>query len=192
MVNVREIFTITTSLLITFASTGGSLAIVHAFTQPRIAEYERAQQAAFDSLLRAACPAVTTFEKAGVWRIHDQDVPWFKGLRKGKAVVYCINSVGKGYSSLINVVIVADTTCKVQKVIVTGCEETPGLGDQVADTAFTKQFSGRTIDRLVISADGANEGIEAVTGATISSKAVAEDAVWSAIVFLKGSLKAGK
>jgi hypothetical protein len=29
MVNVREIFTITSSLLIAFASTGGSLAVVH-------------------------------------------------------------------------------------------------------------------------------------------------------------------
>ena len=51
--------------------------------------------------------------------------------------------------------------------------ETPGLGDSVAKDEFKKQFQGKTAVAMVVTKDPANtENIQAITGATISSRAV--------------------
>lgn len=55
-------------------------------------------------------------------------------------------------------------------------EETPGLGARITETAFRDQFRGKSLDKPIIvkikgESPGAND-VEAVTGASISSKAV--------------------
>ena len=51
--------------------------------------------------------------------------------------------------------------------------ETPGLGDNAQKPSFRKQFAGKGADHLVVTKDPADkEDIQAMTGATISSRAV--------------------
>jgi electron transport complex protein RnfG len=56
---------------------------------------------------------------------------------------------------------------------VTTMSETPGLGTRVRDAEFARQFVGLGVDAaLRVKKDGGE--IDAVTGATISSRAVAD------------------
>jgi Na+-translocating ferredoxin:NAD+ oxidoreductase subunit G len=49
--------------------------------------------------------------------------------------------------------------------------ETPGLGSQVENPEFLEQFSGKTVDDSIeVGVD-----VDAIAGATISVRAVAED-----------------
>ena len=62
-------------------------------------------------------------------------------------------------------------------VLVQSNEETPGLGKKVEAAVFTDQFAGRNAEShfTTEAASGANDvSIDAVSGATISSAAVAD------------------
>lgn len=51
--------------------------------------------------------------------------------------------------------------------------ETPGLGDKTTKSQFKDQFKGKDIDHLVVTKDPSNkDDVQAITGATISSRAV--------------------
>ena len=51
--------------------------------------------------------------------------------------------------------------------------ETPGLGDNAAKEPFRSQFTGKQAEALTVVKDPSKkENIQAMTGATISSKAV--------------------
>lgn len=56
--------------------------------------------------------------------------------------------------------------------IVEPISETPGLGAKVLDTDFQSQFEGMTYGDIALDKDGGS--IDAITGATISSKAVVD------------------
>ena len=51
--------------------------------------------------------------------------------------------------------------------------ETPGLGDNAQKPAFRQMFAGKGADKLEVTKDPNNkDNIQAMTGATISSRAV--------------------
>ena len=56
----------------------------------------------------------------------------------------------------------------------TAISETPGLGDKVKSSPFIDQFSGKTVETYTVTKSTATSEseIEAVSGATISSRAV--------------------
>ena len=50
--------------------------------------------------------------------------------------------------------------------------ETPGLGDKAKDDKFRKQFEGKPAQQLEVVKVPTDKNIQALTGATITSKAV--------------------
>jgi Na+-translocating ferredoxin:NAD+ oxidoreductase RnfG subunit len=77
-----------------------------------------------------------------------------------------------------------DYTIKVVRVLYQ--DETEGMGTLIVEKQFLAQFSGKNPDRLHVVTEGdTTDAITAVTGATISSVALAEDAVKNAVLFLK-------
>ena len=75
---------------------------------------------------------------------------------------------------------------------VTSIAETPGLGMKVEDKDFYSQFNGKQVDsfEVVKSAPSADNELEAISGATISSKAVA-NGVNAALVYFTSELQGG-
>ena len=62
---------------------------------------------------------------------------------------------------------------KVIDYNILSANETPGLGDNAAKEPFKSQFKDKTAEALTVVKDPSNkENIQAMTGATISSKAV--------------------
>jgi Na+-translocating ferredoxin:NAD+ oxidoreductase subunit G len=74
----------------------------------------------------------------------------------------------RGYSSEIEMMVGIDPQGKVSGVKILSQKETPGLGADVAKPGFLDQFKGKSVkDKLA-----AKQDIDAITGATISSRAV--------------------
>ncbi len=59
----------------------------------------------------------------------------------------------------------------VLKISFTELNETPGKGSKADDAAFKDQFNGHAVDAFVLNGSG-EEGIDAISGATVTSKAV--------------------
>lgn len=81
-----------------------------------------------------------------------------------------VSASPRGYSGLIDLLVGVDPSGKVIKVKIVNHRETPGLGSNIVKDKFLLQFGGSgQADKLEPKQD-----IDAVTGATISSRAVCE------------------
>jgi electron transport complex protein RnfG len=79
----------------------------------------------------------------------------------------------------------------VQKINILGHGETPGLGDEIETDWFKDQFKGKSIEHLKVIKGDTKEDIQAISGATISTRAVSEDAVKNGVAFLIKTVKEG-
>lgn len=98
-----------------------------------------------------------------------------KGIGKGgKTVGYCIKVEPSGYGGKISMMVGLDTELKVSGIKITSMSETPGLGAK-ADSEWINQFKGKSGKLSVVKTGKAGENeINAISGATITSKAVTE------------------
>jgi electron transport complex protein RnfG len=128
-----------------------------------------------------------------VVEVPDKDEPVIYGGYddQGDFVGYAIPAAGPGFQDTIAILYGYEP----KKKLVVGMEvlesrETPGLGDKIyKDAAFVGAFSALSVEPQIVAVkkgtkSGANE-IDAITGATISSKAVVRiinetHTVWSA------------
>ncbi len=104
------------------------------------------------------------------------DVTYNTAKKDGETVGLIFVTEANGYGGVISVMTAVDMDSKVIAVeILAADDETPGLGQNVTKPDWYAQFSGRKDDITVIkggTANSENNEINAVTGATISSKAV--------------------
>jgi len=178
---VKDILKITLNLVSIYLIGGFILTMVYAKTSPimyRNAVLEK------ETALKNLIPAADKIEKIGDWSIHEKHAEYFVA-RKGDAIIgYIIQSFGKGYSSYINTLIAVDKDFRVQRISILGHAETPGLGDEIEAEGFKKQFYGKDTEHLKVLKSDTTEYVQAISGATISSRAVAEDAVKNGVDFL--------
>jgi len=96
----------------------------------------------------------------------------------GTPAAYAAEGAAQGYSSTVRVMVgmAADEHLTLRKVVVLSQQETPGLGAKIEkpDT-FSKQFIGKSATSPIGVAKGKPAGnqVQAITGATVSSEAVA-------------------
>lgn len=98
----------------------------------------------------------------------------YKATKDGETAGYCLEVQPKGFGGTMTMIvgILADET--VAGVQVTGHAETPGLGAKSqSDPAWIAQYAGQAANgQLAVSKDGGT--IDAITGATITSRAVTD------------------
>ena len=86
-------------------------------------------------------------------------------------VITTTDSEGYGGDIKITVGITADGT--VNGVSILSISETAGLGMKAKEPAFCEQYQGKQAEKFVVSKDGGDgEPIDALSGATITSRAV--------------------
>jgi len=92
---------------------------------------------------------------------------------QGKDIVgYVAVAESPGYCSLIKVIVGMDLNNKIAGIRILEFAETAGLGTKVAEPDFYNQFVGLTSADMNLRKYGGK--IDAITGATVSSKAVIE------------------
>ena len=114
----------------------------------------------------------------------------FAAQKDGRTVAYIIPSESKGYGGRIKLLVAVDTEGKVLDFNILEHNETPGLGDNAQKPAFRNQFAGKGAELLEVTKDPSNkENIQAMTGATIASRAVTKgvrEAAVKAVILAKG------
>ncbi len=114
----------------------------------------------------------------------------YNSLKNGEVIgrVYSVESIG--YGGVVSVAVGIDNSGKTTGVEIVSHSETPGLGSKAGDEAFISQLAGITPKEpltVVKAGSSKDEEIDAVSGATITSKAVIK-AVQAAIE-VDGELK---
>ena len=182
----KDIFRITLNLVVIYLIGGLILAVVYAKTSPIM--YKNAVREK-ETALKRLMPDADKIEKLGDWSIYDKHSEYFIAKKDNAIIGYIIQSYGKGYSSYINTLIAVDKDFKVQRINILGHAETPGLGDEIETESFKNQFIGKDMEHLKVVKTETTENIQAISGATISSRAVTEDAVRNGIDFLIKTLR---
>ena len=184
----KDIIKITLNLVVIYVIGGLILAVVHATTSPvRFKNNVIAEQKALKLLI----PEADKIDKMGDWEIHDRHAEYWVAKKGNDTLGYIVQSFGKGYSSYIKTLVAVDKDFKVQRIEILDEKETPGLGDEIEVPAFKNQFKGKDLDHLKVLKTDTTEYIQAITGATISSRAVTEDAVKNGVQFLKETIPGG-
>jgi len=108
----------------------------------------------------------------------------------GEVIGYAFIATGQGYGGEITILVGLNTDFTIKGITIIENTETPGLGTKIIENSFTGQFAGLSSGDVSLTKEGGE--IDAITGATISSKAVT-DAVQKemeeTIPIIKGDLE---
>jgi len=169
------------------AVTGLILGGVYTMTlEPISSAKEKEKMAALAETL----PEASDFEKVGSLQDNSVIKEVNKGSTNGETVGYNITVTPKGYGGLIEMVVGINDEGKLISIKILSHTETPGLGAKAADPAFSDQFKQKNVGRIVItkSKPTAENEVQAISGATITSSAVA-DGVNKALEYWAKNLK---
>ena len=98
---------------------------------------------------------------------------WFTAEKDGKIIAYVVPAESKGYGGAIKMLVSVTPQGKIIDYNILDSKETPGLGDNASKKPFESQFEGKVAKDLEVVKDATKvNNIQAMTGATISSKAV--------------------
>ena len=118
----------------------------------------------------------------------------YKTTYNGKIIGWVAKTKGQGYAGNIELLIGLDSGMEsITGLFILDQKETPGLGNKIVTEKWRKQFINKpTKKQLIVVKDGADalNEIDAITGATISSRSVS-DILNTAITDLKGQLISG-
>jgi electron transport complex protein RnfG len=116
--------------------------------------------------MKALVPQADKFEEI------EGKTEWYKAEKGGEVIAYVVPSETKGYGGAIKLLVAVTADGKVIDYSCLKHNETPGLGDKAIKSPFKDQFIGKTAENLVVTKDPSDkEDIQAMTGATISSRA---------------------
>jgi electron transport complex protein RnfG len=145
---------------------------------------------------KQTAPLISKYREESLKKSLNEVFPWpsvsFEGIKadtlwkvlKGdKYIGIVFRSEKKGYSGIIRPIVGVDSTGKIIRVKIPKEElsETPGLGMKIAEEPFLNQFNNLSADEIFLTKDKQQGKIDAITSATISSRA-ATDAVREGLI----------
>ena len=167
---MKDMLKITLSLVAIFVVAGLIMGLTYRYTYPVRFQAEKKEKE--EALQEMAPDAADPIKMAGNWSADNKPYEYFEATTSGKPVAYIASTAGKGYSSYIKMLVSLGPDLKIRDVKILGHEETPGLGDQVEDKSFLDQFKGKSLDQIKLVKVETKENIQAVSGATYSSRGV--------------------
>ena len=137
---------------------------------------ERRAQAQHQALLQTLLPRSTEF----VRQVYTGTDPNVRSIHRSESG-YVVETSAQGYAGTVTVTVGISNDGALTGLAVIGAHETAGLGSRILrDEAFLAQFVGLKGEAEI------GENIDAITGATVSSRAVAR-CVNSAIAAVTGA-----
>lgn len=145
------------------------LASVNNVTAPMIAANETEKQM---TAMTKVLPDAGNFEEL-TDAVKSEDVLGiYAGNKDDETVGYAVLVESMGYGGAISMVVGVDLDGKITGIDITNQSETPGLGANCAKDEFKNQFVGKTSEITVAKNNAKENQIDAITSATITSKAV--------------------
>lgn len=153
----------------------GALALVNSVTAPKIAKQKQKE-------LKQGLVYVLPESADGVIiRKQVDDLVFYAGYAKkdtSELTGYAFSCYGDGYSSTIWTLAGVDTSGLINRIRILDQKETPGLGACCTEVKsgdmqplWPKQFQDKEAESVAVTKDGG--AIESITGATITSRAIA-------------------
>lgn len=163
-----SIFGIILALTLVGIASGAALVFVYNYSMPKIKVNVNAET---DRAIRKLFPGASTIKynkEQQVYRVEDE---------KGKLLGYAFIAEGNGYQGTIKLLAGVDPgLAEIRGIEVLESQETPGLGAEIAGDRFREQFAGLDMSHPIelVKNEKPTEKyqVEAITGATISSRAV--------------------
>ena len=142
------------------------LSFVYSFTSPRIANTQSELTLAGLKEVSAAYEFVEVIPDT-LWRALDSS---------GDCSGIVFRIFPQGYGGPIPITVGIDLDGKITGIRIAsaaeGMKETPGLGAKITEKDFIEQFTGKDVSEVPLKKDGGE--IDAITAATISSRAVCD------------------
>jgi len=187
---MKEMLKITLSLVAIFVVAGMIMVGVFYVTSPVRFKAEKKEK---EEALKKMAPEADVITEVGKWSIGRKHYDYHEAKSGRRIVAYIATTAGKGYSSYVEMLVSVDRDIRIKDVEVLHHGETPGLGDQIIEeTWFLEQFKGKEFSQLALLKKPTKENIQAISGATISSRAVTngvKDAVQMLVERYGGGIK---
>ena len=166
---MKNILKNTLILTIITLISGVALGFVYEITKEPIAQ---AQLAAKQEACRQVFPEADKFGEVVIETDVVDEV--YGALKDGKEIGYVITATSKeGYGGNIQVSVGISSSGEVNGITIISINETPGLGMNAKEPEFCAQYAGKTTESFYVDKDGGEgEAIEAISGATITTRAV--------------------
>ena len=166
--SAKAILIPTVSLFLICLVVTALLAVTNNVTADKIAANE--EQSKQESM-QNVCPGVARFETVV------EDVMYLGIDENGDPVGYAISTAAQGYGGQVKVMTGIDLEGTIIGVdVYYNDDETPGLGKNTSNESFRDQYKGLSVDEeIIVSKDSTSDDdqtVDAVTSATISSRAV--------------------
>ncbi|NLO40269.1 MAG: FMN-binding protein [Ruminiclostridium sp.] len=170
----------------------GSLAYVNSITIDTIQQNTLIEQEEFR---RQVLKEAQTFEQAQQKGIAEEVKGIYTGFAGDDPVGYVVEVVSKGYGGAISMTVGVNMEGVITGIVIGSNNETPGLGSKATGGDFISQLSTITLNDISQNAlvvvkqqPKANNEVQAVSGATISSRGITKgvQAALDAVKTVKG------
>jgi len=157
---IKDTIKLSVFLMVACALAAGVLSVTYVATEGRI---EQQKTAELNLALSNECiPGAASIKEAK---------DYFVGFdKKHRAIGYAFRVYPKGYGGTIDMVVGIDLKGRVAGIKIISMNETPGLGMKASESNFLRQFMGKTFKSPL----KAKKDVDAITGATITSQAIAD------------------
>lgn len=163
--------------ILTFVCLGAGVLLSFTFNQTKDKIADAEQQAALE-LVKVVLPEFDGEPIVKKLMIDGEEKEFYIGSKNGFVTGIATRSNSLGYGGTLTILVGVDTDEKISGVALLSHQETPGLGAKAGDANFLEQFKNKTLKEkesvLTVKKDGGE--IEAITAATITSRAVAKAA----------------
>ncbi len=168
----KEIVVPALSLFLICVVVTALLGLTNAVTAPQIEALAlETQEAAKAQVL----PGAASFGEAKTVAVNGTAYTYYEGLdAAGAALGYVVETAAKGYGGDISLMVGVDAAGAVQGVSILSISETAGLGMNAENPDFLAQFVGKSGQIGVLKNGSSETEIQALTGATITSEAMAD------------------
>ena len=110
----------------------------------------------------------------------------YTGMMDDKSIgIAVIGSSEKGYSGLVKIMVGFNPDGIIKNIVVLEQKETPGLGTKMKGEKFIRQFRGKKPSEFNLKPEKDGGDVDAIAGATISSRAFGEATQMAYDVFLE-------
>lgn len=161
--------------LILFLITGIAaliLAVVNNVTKPIISENEIQKQ---ELAMKKVMPEAEAFKEIDKkYEENDKVSQIYAAEKDGDVIGYAVIAEPNGYGGAISMVVGVSKDGFVTGVDITSQSETAGLGANCTKDEFKNQFIGKSEGITVVKNNAEGNKIDAMTSATITSKAVTD------------------
>lgn len=168
--NLKEVLVPTISLFLISAVVTLLLAVTNSITAPKIAELQIETE---NKTKAAVLSEASEFSDAETVSLDGVDYTYYTGLDDSKNVVgYVFTTSSKGYGGDIVTMVGIKADGTISGMDFLSISETAGLGMNADTDDFKNQFVGKSGEIGLNKNTPAENEIQALTGATITSKAV--------------------